>query len=134
MSKVKPGEILQQVAEAIPAECRANIVIIGSLAAAYAYFKDNKRESTKYLAPLKPPTVSCRQYDFILRELIPGAKMHGLLNCSLSRNLQSIREKCGTEWSSMKVILDYPRFAFSRLQLSDQKGSNNSGSTMLDPK
>ncbi len=40
MSQVKPSAVLKQVADAVPVECRENIVIIGSLAAAYAYFSD----------------------------------------------------------------------------------------------
>lgn len=41
MSHVKPSEVLKQVADAVPEDCWENIVIIGSLAAAYAYFGDN---------------------------------------------------------------------------------------------
>ena len=43
MSHVKPSEVLKQVADAVPEDCRENIVIIGSLAAAYAYFGDNDK-------------------------------------------------------------------------------------------
>jgi hypothetical protein len=41
MSQVKPGEVLNMVAEAIPRDCRENMVIIRSLAASYAFFGDD---------------------------------------------------------------------------------------------
>ena len=40
MSLVRPREVLKQVADAIPEDCRENIVVIGSLAAAHAFFTD----------------------------------------------------------------------------------------------
>lgn len=40
MSLVLPGDILRQVADALPADCRESIIIIGSLAAGYHYFGD----------------------------------------------------------------------------------------------
>lgn len=43
MSIVNPIEVLKQVAEAVPASCRQNIVIVGSLAAAQAFFGDKQQ-------------------------------------------------------------------------------------------
>lgn len=43
MKEVRPLDVISRVAGAIPSECRENIVIIGSLAAAYAYFGDDQR-------------------------------------------------------------------------------------------
>ena len=61
MKDVKPVEVISQVARALPLECREYIVIIGSLAAAYAYFgvdekmavrtKDKNRRSWYLLWP-----------------------------------------------------------------------------------
>ena len=39
MSHVSPFEVLVAVAAAVPEACRANIIIIGSLAAGYHYFR-----------------------------------------------------------------------------------------------
>ena len=37
---VSPGEVLREVSEAIPADCRKNMIIIGSLAAGFRYFAE----------------------------------------------------------------------------------------------
>jgi hypothetical protein len=42
MSEVNPLKVLQKVANDIPSDCRENIIIIGSLAAGYAFFSDNE--------------------------------------------------------------------------------------------
>ena len=41
MSMVNPAEVLKEVAEALPTECRSAVIIIGSLAAGYHYYKDD---------------------------------------------------------------------------------------------
>lgn len=40
MSDVTPIKVLQQVSEAVPTDCRRHIVVIGSLAAGYHFFRD----------------------------------------------------------------------------------------------
>ena len=45
MDSLAPGSVLKQVAEALPAACREQVIIIGSLAAAYHFFgTDTGRE------------------------------------------------------------------------------------------
>jgi hypothetical protein len=41
MKLVSPGVVLAQIATAIPADCRENLIIIGSLAAGYHFFGNN---------------------------------------------------------------------------------------------
>lgn len=57
MSLMSPFEILAAVSAAVPADCRENIIIIGSLAAGYHYFgqKSNKDVRTKDVDCLLAP-------------------------------------------------------------------------------
>ncbi len=41
MKLVSPAKVLRQIAEAIPADCRENLIIIGSLAAGYHFFGED---------------------------------------------------------------------------------------------
>ena len=73
INQVRPWEVIQQVAEAVPAECRDNIVIIGSLAAAYAYFGNNDEMSvrTKDIdCMLKPFQLAVEKGQAISRQLL----------------------------------------------------------------
>lgn len=73
MNEVKPVEVIGRVVGAIPSECRENIVIIGSLAAAYAYFGDNHLMAvrTKDIDCLiKPFAVAADKAQIISRQLL----------------------------------------------------------------
>ena len=47
MTPLTPADVLARVAAAIPAKCRANVVIIGSLAAGYHFFRDDGTRSVR---------------------------------------------------------------------------------------
>ena len=47
MSHVSPFEVLAAVSAAVPDECRANIIIIGSLAAGYHYFGEDSSRAVR---------------------------------------------------------------------------------------
>jgi hypothetical protein len=47
MSQVTPSKVLAEVAAAVPAACRENIVIIGSLAAGYHFFGDDESKAVR---------------------------------------------------------------------------------------
>ena len=47
MSNVTPLQVLEDVAKAVPAECRSNIVVIGSLAAGYHYFGSDQSKAVR---------------------------------------------------------------------------------------
>jgi hypothetical protein len=73
MSQIKPVEILKHVAKAVPTDCLENIVIIGSLAAAYAYFGDDDKifVRTKDIdCLLKPFRVAAEKGQTITRQLL----------------------------------------------------------------
>lgn len=72
MNQIKPSEVLKQVAEAVPESCRENIVIIGSLAAGYAFFGDKQDMAvrTKDIdCLLKPFQLAVERGQAIAREL-----------------------------------------------------------------
>jgi len=47
MSQVTPSKVLSEVSAAIPAACRANIIIIGSLAAGYHFFSQDESKAIR---------------------------------------------------------------------------------------
>jgi hypothetical protein len=82
MSQVNPGEILKQVAKAVPEDCRDNIVIIGSLAAAYAYFGDDDKISVRTKdvdCMFKPFLVATEKGQAVTRKLLDAGWQPRLL-------------------------------------------------------
>jgi hypothetical protein len=47
MSHVSPSRVLAEVAHAVPVACRKNIVVIGSLAAGYHYFRNDPSKAVR---------------------------------------------------------------------------------------
>lgn len=47
MSQITPSKVLAEVSAAVPAACRGNIVIIGSLAAGYHFFGDDETKAVR---------------------------------------------------------------------------------------
>jgi len=73
MRGVSPREALDRIAKAVPESCRANIVVIGSLAAGYVYFgQDNQMAvRTKDIdCLLKPHRLAARKGQDIARQLL----------------------------------------------------------------
>ena len=67
MSLLSPREVLKQVADALPADCRGSIIIIGSLAAGYQYFQDDPE------ALVQTKDVDCMLSPHI--EVVPAGKI-----------------------------------------------------------
>ncbi|HTK82976.1 MAG TPA: hypothetical protein VL633_11835 [Bacteroidota bacterium] len=64
MDKVVSGKIIEQVATALPKECREHIIIIGSLAAGYQLFRgdDNLQVQTKDMDCVLFPQLQAAEY------------------------------------------------------------------------
>ena len=73
MNIVNPMEVLREVSASVPVDCRENIVIIGSLAAAYAYFGDNEQMAVRTKdvdCMLKPYREAVEKGEAITRRLL----------------------------------------------------------------
>ncbi len=73
MSEVRPWEALERIAQAVPQSCRPHIVIIGSLAAGYAFFGEDDRMAvrTKDIdCLLKPFQLAVEKGQAIARQLL----------------------------------------------------------------
>jgi len=80
VKEIKPMEVIRKVAGALPSECRENIVIIGSLAAAYAYLSDdhNMIVRTKDIdCLLKPFKVAVEKGQRITKQLLDAGWQPG---------------------------------------------------------
>lgn len=72
MNQINPQNVLGQVAEAVPKDCKENIVVIGSLAAAYAYFGNDKNLAVRTKdvdCLLKPYPDAAEKGEAITRQL-----------------------------------------------------------------
>jgi hypothetical protein len=47
MNPVSPNDVMAKIAEALPADCKENVIIIGSLAAGYHYFSNEGERSIR---------------------------------------------------------------------------------------
>lgn len=73
MSDVRPWQALDRIAQAVPPSCRPHIVIIGSLAAGYAFFGEHEQMAvrTKDIdCLLKPFQVAVEKGQAIARQLL----------------------------------------------------------------
>ena len=82
MSHVTPSEIFKEVSAALPAECRENIVIIGSLAAGYHFFGDDQSKTvrTKDIdCVIEPYSVAVQAGETIATQLLKAGWQRRLL-------------------------------------------------------
>lgn len=73
MSQLSPITVFRQVSDAVPLSCRINIVIIGSLAAAYAFFRDDPSRAVRTKdvdCVLEPFSAAVSAGQNIVRELL----------------------------------------------------------------
>jgi hypothetical protein len=72
---VSPRAVLEQVAHAIPEDCRANIIIIGSLAVGYHFFGNDPslrvhtKISTASSRPVSEHSPQARRFDLVREEI-----------------------------------------------------------------
>jgi uncharacterized protein YjlB len=84
MSQISPSKVLAEVAAAVPKACLENIVVIGSLAAGYHFFKDDPTKAVRtkevdcVLAPFQT-AVSAGQSTAAIQVLGAFAANHQIL-------------------------------------------------------
>lgn len=79
MNNISPSRILAQVSEAIPHECRGNLIIIGSLAAGYHFFASDQQlyVRTKDIdSVLRPRTEAVRSGKEVAERLLATGWRH----------------------------------------------------------
>jgi hypothetical protein len=79
MSNVSPSAILAQVAQSVPTECLPNIIIIGSLAAGYHFFGNDKDlyVRTKDIdSVLRPRTKAVKSAEAVAEKLLSAGWQH----------------------------------------------------------
>jgi hypothetical protein len=82
MNKIIPSEVIRTVAEAVPKDCLENLVIIGSLATAFAYFGDSRTVPvrTKDIdCLLKPHSVAPEKGQAVATQLLKAGWQRRLL-------------------------------------------------------
>lgn len=79
MSQISPSQIFLEVSEAVPEKCRENIVIIGSLAAGYHFFGDDRSKvvRTKDIdCVLEPFNLAIQAGETISSQLLQAGWRH----------------------------------------------------------
>ena len=82
MNNIIPKDVIKTVAEAVPPDCLENLVIIGSLATAYAYFgeTDIMAVRTKDIdCLLKPHSIASEKGQAVTTQLIKAGWKRRLL-------------------------------------------------------
>lgn len=82
MSSVSPYQVLHEVSAAIPEHCRQNIVVIGSLAAGYHFFKNDQTKAVRTKdvdCVLEPFHVAVEKGQCIARQLLDGGWQRRML-------------------------------------------------------
>ena len=87
MNFLSPRDVLQQVAEALPADVRDSVIIIGSLAAGYRYFRDDPES-----------LVQTKDVDCMLSPSIKAVPAGRAVAESLFKAQWRMRE--GADWST----------------------------------
>lgn len=73
MSQVRPWEALERIARAVPESCRPHMVIVGSLAAGYAFFRESDQMAVRTKdvdCLLKPFQLAVEKGQTIARQLL----------------------------------------------------------------
>ena len=98
MSQVSPSKVLAEVAAAVPANCRENIVIIGSLAAGYHFFKNDPNRS------VRTKDVDCVLEPFHAAVGAGQSITRQLLDANWQRRLQGDHQTPGDETTPLDKL------------------------------
>lgn len=91
MSQLSPHKVLSQVAAAVPENCRHRIVIIGSLAAAHAYFGSDSSKG------VRTKNADCVLEPFSIAVETGQSIVHELLDAGWQRRHQGEHQEPGNE-------------------------------------
>lgn len=91
MSQVTPSKVLAEVSAAVPAACRKNIVIIGSLAAGYHFFSDDESKA------VRTKDIDCVLEPFHAAVVAGQSIARELLDAGWQRRMQGNHQNPGNE-------------------------------------
>lgn len=91
MSQITPSKVLAEVSSAVPAACRENIVIIGSLAAGYHFFGEDESKA------VRTKDVDCVLEPFHAAVGAGQSIVRKLLNAGWQRRMQGDHQTPGNE-------------------------------------
>lgn len=91
MSQITPSKVLAEVSFAVPAACRENIVIIGSLAAGYHFFGEDESKA------VRTKDVDCALKPFHAAVSAGQSIARQLLDSGWQRRMQGDHQKPGNE-------------------------------------